>query len=67
VVSSDSAPNRKLLMSLLRILGCDVFPAENGAVAVELFADVIERPNSAVCPFDIVLMVWTQANAHPQL
>jgi len=54
-------------MSLLRILGCDVFPAENGAVAVELFADVIERPNSAVCPFDIVLMVWTQANAHPQL
>lgn len=56
LVVEDSAPNRKLLMSLLRIVGCEVFPAENGAIAVELFADVLERPNTALCPFDIVLM-----------
>ena len=34
----QSAPNRKLLMSLLSLLNCDVVGAENGRIAVDLFA-----------------------------
>lgn len=50
----DSAPNRKLLMSLLSLLQCSVLGAENGRVAVDFFADAIE--NGQAEPFDLVLM-----------
>jgi len=44
-------------MSLLRLLNCEAIGAENGRVAVDLFADVIDRPGEAQMPVDVVLMV----------
>ena len=46
---SQSAPNRKLLMSLLSLLNCDVVGAENGRIAVDLFAGQWERSVARIC------------------
>lgn len=67
LVVEDSAPNRKLLMSLLRILKCDVFGADNGQVACDLFADVLERPNECKSPFDLVLMDGSMPGMVPSI
>jgi len=59
LVVEDSPPNRKLLLSLLRIVGAEAVGAENGQVAVELFAPhVWERPQQGEVqmPFDIICM-----------
>lgn len=66
LVVEDSLPNRKLLMSLLKLLNCSVVGAEDGLVAVQLFrpdyvhADQCtdrEPPRPlAEEPFDIVLI-----------
>jgi CheY-like chemotaxis protein len=53
---TDSLPNRKLLMSLLRILMCEAFGAEHGRACCDLFADVLERPETSEPPFDLILM-----------
>jgi len=54
LVVEDSLPNRKLLLSLLRLLKVDPVGAEHGQACVDLFADTIER--GAPVPFAMVLM-----------
>lgn len=63
LVVEDSAPNRKLLCNLLKILQCDVVGAEHGQAAVDLFADCIADPTTHPVPFDIILMVSPAARA----
>jgi signal transduction histidine kinase/CheY-like chemotaxis protein len=47
LVVEDSAPNRKLLMSLLTHMGCKSFGVENGQECVELFKDVMTSSPSS--------------------
>jgi CheY-like chemotaxis protein len=54
LVVEDSPPNRKLLLSLLRLLRVDPVGAENGQVCVDLFADTVAH--GAPVPFDLVLI-----------
>jgi CheY-like chemotaxis protein len=54
LVVEDSPPNRKLLLSLLRLLRVDPVGAENGQVCVDLFADTVAH--GAPMPFDLVLI-----------
>jgi CheY-like chemotaxis protein len=58
LVAEDSAPNRKLLIMLLKRLQYDAAGVENGQLAVEefrLFANNIDGNISSV-PYDLILM-----------
>ena len=57
LVVKDSAPNRKLLVSLLHHMGCQAVGVENGQQCVDLFPTHADTALRA--PFDAVLMVST--------